>query len=100
MMPMGWIWVVCLQHFAVVSVLQLNQNQNLLHKDLGLSVPGQSETTNLFVSVQKILFNNIFIKILYLEIMNKVYMDVWWVGWEVLYLVLWYIQTQFECSWG
>lgn len=76
-----------LQHFAAIYVLQLDQTQKLLCKDLGLSRSGKSEANSL-VSVHKVLCDKICIIFLYQEMMYKVYMDMWWVGWEMLYLML------------
>ena len=45
---------VDLQHFAAIYVLQLNQTQKLLCKDLSLYGSGKSETNSL-ISVHKVL---------------------------------------------
>lgn len=84
----GKSWAIrWLQHFAAVYVLQFNQTQKLLCKDLGLCRPGQSGISSL-INVHKVLCNKICNTFSYQEMMNKVYMDMWWVGWEVLYLLL------------
>ena len=75
-LPVGRSWAIrWLQHFAAIPVLQINQTQKLLCKDLGFCGSGKGET-NSFISVHEVLCSKICNIFPYQDMMNKAYMDV------------------------